>query len=130
MNDILRSIAMVYIKVCYGYTPDTQTACVGHTHYDVIEQAEPHGARILGMMAAIELTPDKANRAPFKEPGKAGMVCRDLCFNNGLVMRSVFDRMVISPPLIISKVEIDELVEKAVRTLDQTQSELQSDGLI
>lgn len=87
-------------------------------------------ARALGLMGAIELTPDKANRAAFKEPGKAGAVCRDLCFKNGLVMRSVVDRMVISPPLVINKSEIDELVDKAARTLDETDGMLRSDGVL
>ena len=46
-------------------------------------------ARSLGLMAAIELTPDRAARAPFPgEPGRAGRVCREICVENGLVMRA------------------------------------------
>jgi len=39
---------------------------------------------------------------------------------NGLIMRPCGDTMIISPPLIISHAEVDELIEKAKRTLDQT----------
>jgi len=35
-------------------------------------------------------------------------------------MRAVGDRMIIAPPLVISKDEIDELVEKARKCLDLT----------
>jgi putrescine aminotransferase len=39
-------------------------------------------------------------------------------------MRAVGDTMIISPPLVISKVEIDELVDKARLCLDLTAEEL------
>jgi putrescine aminotransferase len=41
------------------------------------------------------------------------MICRTFCFENGLIMRAVGDTMIIAPPLVISKAEIDELVTKA-----------------
>jgi len=88
-------------------------------------------ARICGMMAAIELSPDKVTRAPFAgEKGTAGSLTRDLCFANGLVMRSVGDAMVISPPLVITKSEIDELIERATSSLDQAADTLTRDGLL
>ncbi|MEC8155654.1 MAG: hypothetical protein VX080_01615, partial [SAR324 cluster bacterium] len=43
---------------------------------------------------------------------------------NGLVMRSVKDTMIISPPLIISKEQIDEMFELAWKCLDQTSEAL------
>jgi putrescine aminotransferase len=77
-------------------------------------------ARGLGMVGALELVSDKTDMQPFKERGKVGFLCRDACFKNGLVMRSVGDTMIISPPLVISKSEIDELMDKAHRCLDET----------
>ena len=60
-------------------------------------------ARMIGLMGAIELSPDKANRAPFKvKEGTVGFICREFCFENNLVMRHVGDTMIISPPLVIS----------------------------
>ena len=75
--------------------------------------------RGVGMLGAIELVKDKATRARFEGKG-AGMICRGHCFNNGLIMRAVGDTMIISPPLVISKAEIDELVTKARLCLDLT----------
>lgn len=88
-------------------------------------------ARSIGLMGSIALTPDKAARAEFAgENGTVGLRCRERCFANGLVMRHVGDRMIISPPLVISKSEIDMLIERAVKSLDETYSGLKADGLL
>ncbi|MDR2318579.1 MAG: aspartate aminotransferase family protein [Pseudomonas sp.] len=75
--------------------------------------------RGLGMLGAIELVKDKATRARYEGKG-VGMICRQHCFDNGLIMRAVGDTMIIAPPLVISIEEIDELVEKARKCLDLT----------
>jgi putrescine aminotransferase len=87
-------------------------------------------ARICGMMAAIELTPDKAAHATFSDDSNVGITCRNICFDNGLIMRSVGDVMVISPPLNISTSQIDELVELAFKSRDMTLDLLTKDGLM
>jgi putrescine aminotransferase len=76
--------------------------------------------RGVGMLGAIELVKDKATRARYPSDKAVGMICRGHCFENGLIMRAVGDTMIISPPLVISKSEIDELVEKARKCLDLT----------
>jgi putrescine aminotransferase len=88
-------------------------------------------ARICGMMGALELVADKSGRKPFaSEEGVVGLICREHCFANGLVMRHVGNKMVISPPLVISKSEIDELVMLAHKSLDQTHADINQQGLM
>lgn len=77
-------------------------------------------ARGLGLLGAIELVKDKAKREFFPKEGTVGGVCRDACIRNGLVMRAVGDTMIISPPLVMTKEHIDELIEKALKSLDDT----------
>ncbi|ARE83492.1 Putrescine--pyruvate aminotransferase [Roseovarius sp. EC-HK134] len=87
--------------------------------------------RIIGMMGSLALTPHKASRAKFaSEPGTAGYICRERCFANNLVMRHVGDRMIISPPLVISKSEIDTLIERAWISLDQAEKQIRDEGLM
>ncbi|MFJ7144394.1 MAG: aspartate aminotransferase family protein [Pseudomonadales bacterium] len=81
--------------------------------------------RGVGLLGAIELVKDKATRARYEGRG-VGMICRQFCFDNGLIMRAVGDTMIIAPPLVISEAEIDELVAKARKCLDLTLSVLQS----
>ncbi|SEO06722.1 putrescine aminotransferase [Salinihabitans flavidus] len=88
-------------------------------------------AKICGMMASIALTPDKATRAAFAaDAGTVGFICRERCFANNVVMRHVGDRMIISPPLVISTDEIDQLVERARRSLDECLEEVTQKGLL
>jgi putrescine aminotransferase len=76
--------------------------------------------RSRGLVGALELVSDKATRERFAPLGRVGTMCRDLCVENGLVMRAVGDTMIISPPLVIDKSQIDELVDLARRSLDLT----------
>ncbi|MGD8976871.1 MAG: aspartate aminotransferase family protein [Gammaproteobacteria bacterium] len=77
-------------------------------------------ARCKGLLGALELVRDKASGERFPEPGKTGTICRDICFGNGIIMRAVRDTMIISPPLVITTDQIDELVALAHKCLDQT----------
>jgi len=86
--------------------------------------------RSVGLMAALELVCDKQVRAPFPKPGDVGTLCRDKCFDNGLVMRAVKDTMIIAPPLVITEKQIDELVSKARECLDLTWTDLHARGVV
>jgi putrescine aminotransferase len=76
--------------------------------------------RGLGMLGAIELVADRRSRTFFRDRGTVGLVCRDHCFKNGLIMRAVRDTMIMAPPLVMTKEDVDELMEKARRCLDLT----------
>ncbi len=77
-----------------------------------------------GLIAGILLVKDKRTRQRFVRPGDVGLICRDYSLDNGLVMRATEDSMVLSPPLVISREEIDELVALARKSLDMTAAEL------
>jgi putrescine aminotransferase len=85
-------------------------------------------ARSVGLIGALELVKDKATRTFFDRRGEVGTICRDFCFQNGLVMRATRDTMIISPPLVITREQIDELTEKARRCLDLTYARCRDEG--
>ena len=85
-------------------------------------------ARSVGLIGALELVRDKATRRFFDPRGEVGTICRDFCFQNGLIMRAVRDTMIIAPPLVISREQIDELAEKAWRCLDLTLARCRAEG--
>lgn len=88
-------------------------------------------ARLVGLMGSIALTPDKASRAKFAgEEGDVGYKVRERCFANDLIMRHVGDRMIISPPLVITPAEIDVLVERARKSLDEGLKVIRDEGLM
>ena len=83
-------------------------------------------ARGVGLLGALELVRSKQPRQWFEPRGKVGERCRDNAIANGLVMRATADTMIIAPPLVITTAQIDELIAKAWRTLDQTHEQLRS----
>ena len=80
--------------------------------------------RGVGFLRALELVKNKHTREFFDPVGDVGQICRDFCFNNGLVMRAIRDTMVVSPPLIMTREQIDELIELVNKCLDLTAREL------
>ena len=87
-------------------------------------------ARSLGLFGAIELVPRKPSREFFTPRGDVGLICREHCIRNGLIMRAVWDTMIVAPPLVITRSEIDELLMRVRRALDATLQQLRSDGLL
>lgn len=81
-------------------------------------------ARSLGLIGALELVADKQRGQRFPQAFAVGNLCRDICFDKGLVMRSVGDTMIISPPLVIRHAQVDELVALAWQALDATSARL------
>ncbi|RQQ08766.1 aspartate aminotransferase family protein [Burkholderia stagnalis] len=82
---------------------------------------EVHGH---GLVASLQLAEAPAERRRFANGGDVGTLCRDFCFNGNLIMRATGDRMLLSPPLVISRGEIDELVSKAKKAVDATAQQL------
>ena len=83
--------------------------------------------RSMGLIGAIELTNDKTRRTRFANPGRVGTMCRDHSFRNGLIMRACWDTMVLAPPLVISRKDIDLLVQLARRALDATYADVKAE---
>lgn len=81
-------------------------------------------ARSIGLIGGLELVSRKGSRQRFAKELKVGERCRDICIEEGLVMRAVGDTMIVAPPYVISTAELDELVEKAWRALDRTMAAL------
>ena len=85
---------------------------------------------MVGFMGSLVMTPDKSSRAKFSaDVGTVGLIGRGHSFGNGLIMRHVGDRMIISPPITITRAEIDKLIDIASKSLDETLTDIKSQGL-
>jgi putrescine aminotransferase len=85
-------------------------------------------AQTCGLMAALQLVRDKSSGAAFAAELSVGMMCRAHCFREGLIMRAVGDRMIIAPPLSMTRAQIDEMLALIHRCLDLTLAELKQKG--
>jgi beta-alanine--pyruvate transaminase len=91
----------------HGYWQDAVHSLKGKKH--VID------IRNMGIVAAIELAPNAAGI------GKRGMQLFHKCFDNGLLVRATGDIIALSPPLILQKSHIDEIVgriSELIETVD------------
>lgn len=73
-----------------------------------------------GMIAALELVEDKALHKSYAKDKGVAAFCRDTCLSKGLVIRAARDCLMTSPPLVITKAEIDEMMEILRQSLDET----------
>jgi len=85
-------------------------------------------AETCGFMAGLVLVKSKTPLTTFDSSLDVGMVCRGHCFGNGLIMRAVGDRMIIAPPLVTTRAQIDEMMVLIVRCLDLTYDDVKSRG--
>jgi putrescine---pyruvate transaminase len=83
-----------------------------------------------GFVAGLVLVKNKKTKERFREEDAVGMICRGYCFNNGLIMRAVGDRMIIAPPLVMTHADIDEMMRLIYLALDLTSQDLRTKGLL
>ncbi len=87
-------------------------------------------AETCGLVAGLVLVKRKTPIELFDPALEVGMICRGHCFGNGLVMRAVGDRMIIAPPLVMTKADVDDLVALVRKCLDLTAADLKQRGLL
>jgi len=98
-------------------------------HFEALQDHPLVGqAEACGLMAALVLVKSRRPLERFAEDLKVGMVCRGHMFEQGVVMRAVGDRMIIAPPLVITRSQIDEMIALIRRCLDLTLKDLQQRG--
>lgn len=86
--------------------------------------------RGLGLIAAMELVADKATHANFPPAAKIGARLVALMQENGVIGRVCpGDSLVFSPPLIITKAEIDEMLDRVSRALDELTVQLRRERI-
>jgi putrescine aminotransferase len=87
-------------------------------------------AEACGLLAAVWLSPDPKARSFFPADVPIGPTFRDHCFDQDVIMRAIKDRMVVSPPLIMTRADIDEMAKRIRRCLDLTHADAKRNGWI
>jgi 4-aminobutyrate--pyruvate transaminase len=83
-----------------------------------------------GLIAAVELVADKASRKNFDPKAKVGGRLTRLCEENGVIVRVVSnDSLCFSPPLVISKEEINEMLDRVSKSLDDLTVQLRREQI-
>jgi 4-aminobutyrate--pyruvate transaminase len=86
--------------------------------------------RGVGLIGAVELVADKATHKNFDAKVKAGGRLTKLCEANGVIGRTLpGDVLAFSPPLIITKAEVDEMLDGVGKALDELAVQLRREQI-
>jgi 4-aminobutyrate--pyruvate transaminase len=86
-------------------------------------------ARSLGLMGALELSPDRSPRG-FAAPGKVGARAVAELQRRGVITRAIGDALAFCPPMIITPEEIDEMFAPVEAALDATIDWARAEGAL
>jgi 4-aminobutyrate--pyruvate transaminase len=85
----------------------------------------------VGLIGAVELTPDKKTKRNFEASKAVGAKCGAFCQEEGIIVRALLhDRIALCPPLVISEAEIGEMFDRLERGLNRTLDWVKSEKLI
>ncbi|CCV08265.1 Uncharacterized aminotransferase y4uB [Mesorhizobium metallidurans STM 2683] len=74
--------------------------------------------RGVGLIAAVELVGDKANKTPWGAVGALGGLVNGFLQQNGVISRNMGDALAFCPPLIITEPQVDSMVDAFERSLE------------
>lgn len=88
----------------------------------------------LGFVAGLNLVRRKGatvhDNDAFDGDAGAGMICRKHMFEEGIIMRAVGERMIVAPPLVMTRADIDEMVKRITVALDKSMAEMREKGML
>ena len=94
--------------------------------HPLVGQAETCG--LMGALLLVNAKSRDGRGRAFDTALEVGMICRGHCFREGVIMRAVGDRMIIAPPLVITRAQIDEMAALVTRCLDLTLADARREG--
>jgi 4-aminobutyrate---pyruvate transaminase len=100
-------------------TPRFQNGLKALSHHPLV--GEVRGA---GMVGAIEIVADKAQKSGFTPAGRGGAAVLRCAHDEGLIARQMGDAIALSPPLVITEAEVDDLLARLGRALDNAVKQL------
>jgi putrescine aminotransferase len=115
-----------------GLVERTRTDTGPYLAHALAERLAPHPlvgeARSLGLIGAVEIVAEKGTNRRHGSGGQAGPIVRDACIARGLMVRAIRDSIVMSPPLVITHAEIDQIVDTIAAALDASAEKLAALG--
>lgn len=88
-------------------------------------------ARGVGLIGAIEFVADKKTREPFDPSLRVAAFANARAYEHGLITRALpaGDSVAFCPPLIITKTQIDDMMDRFARALEDTERMLAEEGI-
>ena len=129
------AVAIETLKIYDEMNIVEQAATVGAFMQDELRQRftghELVGeVRGVGMIGAVELVADREARKNFDPAAKIGARATKLCEANGVIARSLpNDSLAFSPPLIMTKEDVTEMLDRVGRAVDELAVQLRREKM-
>jgi putrescine aminotransferase len=85
--------------------------CLKQRLLELVDHPLVESAENCGMLGALRLVKQKDNLRDFDSAEQLASVCRESCFDAGVIVRTIGRRLLIAPPLVIRHDQIREMVE-------------------
>lgn len=82
-----------------------------------------------GLIGALELVADPASKRSFQPAQGVGAYLSERATDHGLIVRAIGDNIALCPPLVISESEIDEMMSRLGKALEDTEAHVVKEGL-
>jgi len=82
--------------------------------------------RGMGLLAAVEITADKASKTPFTPDKAIGAWIQNKAMEHGVIVRAIANCIALCPPLISERRHIDELTDGLTRALDEATNQFKT----
>ena len=86
--------------------------------------------RTAGLMGALELVRDRASKEPFTPDLAVPARIRAAALRQGVIVRASADTVVVCPPLIVTRAELDRLVDTLDAALEEVGTALVAEGVL
>ncbi|MER9159309.1 aspartate aminotransferase family protein [Mesorhizobium sp. M0778] len=122
-HPVATAVALENLKIIEERDLIGNSARVGKVFMENLQRLMDHplvgDVRGVGLMAAVEMVPDKSSRKGFQQFGKAGGKAFASALANNLIVRVVGDQLIFCPPLIITEEQALEVVTRTKKTLGE-----------
>jgi L-2,4-diaminobutyrate transaminase len=125
------AVALKNLEIIEGESLATNAAQVGGYLLGQLQSRLGHhplvgDVRGYGMLCGVELDADKATHRPFENAAAVGSMLSRLCWDEGLMVRGAHGKAMacLAPPLILTRPQADEIVNRLGQALDRMMVEL------
>lgn len=129
-HPVAAAVALESIAVIEERNLVSHAAKVGQRLLTGLRTLENHPlvgeVRGVGLIAAVELVTDKVARTALPAPGQLGGLVNAELQASGVISRNMGDAIAFCPPLIISEIEVDDLLERFKKALERAAGQIRA----
>ena len=125
-HPVAAAVALETIKIYQERKIVDHVQSVAPYFFERLNQLSGHPlvgeVRGMGLLAAVEITSDKASKTPFPPEAGIGAWIQNKAMEHGVIVRAISTCIALCPPLISERQHIDQLVDGLAKALDEAQA--------